>query len=124
MPRETDPSAGGPRDATDTPRDRPGPPRTAPPAPSAAHPAPAGPAPLPATAPERDGPPDPSEPLALRGPAERAPAAPRGYRAVFALREFRAVFAAHLLSLLGVVVSELALTVLVYDLTASPCSAR
>ncbi|MFF2134647.1 MFS transporter [Streptomyces sp. NPDC058193] len=43
-----------------------------------------------------------------------------GYRAVFAVREFRAVFAAHLLSLLGVVVSELALTVLVYDLTGSP----
>ncbi|MFE6973810.1 MFS transporter [Streptomyces sp. NPDC057682] len=49
-----------------------------------------------------------------------APSAPRGYRAVFAVREFRAVFAAHLLSLLGVVVSELALTVLVYDLTGSP----
>lgn len=48
------------------------------------------------------------------------PSAPRGYRAVFAVREFRAVFAAHLLSLLGVVVSELALTVLVYDLTGSP----
>ncbi|MFE3515558.1 MFS transporter [Streptomyces sp. NPDC059166] len=45
---------------------------------------------------------------------------PGGYRAVFAVREFRAVFAAHLLSLLGVVVSELALTVLVYDLTGSP----
>lgn len=43
-----------------------------------------------------------------------------GYGAVFAVREFRAVFAAHLLSLLGVVVSELALTVLVYDLTGSP----
>ncbi|MFJ9678938.1 MFS transporter [Streptomyces sp. NPDC101194] len=43
-----------------------------------------------------------------------------GYRAVFRVREFRAVFAAHLLSLLGVVVSELALTVLVYDLTGSP----
>ncbi|MFF3320827.1 MFS transporter [Streptomyces sp. NPDC002889] len=43
-----------------------------------------------------------------------------GYRAVFRVREFRAVFAAHLLSLLGVVVSEIALTVLVYDLTGSP----
>ncbi|MFG2112805.1 MFS transporter [Streptomyces sp. NPDC048718] len=42
-----------------------------------------------------------------------------GYRAVFAVREFRFVFAAHLFSLLGVVVSELALTVLVYDLTRS-----
>ncbi|OKI98259.1 MFS transporter [Streptomyces sp. CB02058] len=48
------------------------------------------------------------------------PGGPGGYRAVFAVREFRAVFAAHLLSLLGVVVSELALTVLVYDLTGSP----
>ncbi|MGW4215819.1 MFS transporter [Streptomyces bacillaris] len=45
---------------------------------------------------------------------------PTGYRAVLAVREFRVVFAAHLLSLLGVVVSELALTVLVYDLTGSP----
>ncbi|RFU84288.1 MFS transporter [Streptomyces triticagri] len=45
---------------------------------------------------------------------------PRGYRPVFAVREFRAVFAAHLLSLLGVVVCELALTVLVHDLTGSP----
>ncbi|MYY02210.1 MFS transporter [Streptomyces sp. SID4913] len=53
-------------------------------------------------------------------PARGTPGAPGGYRAVFAVREFRAVFAAHLLSLLGVVVSELALTVLVYDLTASP----
>ncbi|MFD0368966.1 MFS transporter [Streptomyces sp. NPDC127114] len=43
-----------------------------------------------------------------------------GYRAVFAVREFRFVFAAHLCSLLGVVVSELALTVLVYHLTRSP----
>ncbi|MFE4590033.1 MFS transporter [Streptomyces laurentii] len=47
-------------------------------------------------------------------------AATPGYRAVFAVREFRFVFAAHLFSLLGVVVSELALTVLVYDLTRSP----
>jgi len=52
--------------------------------------------------------------------ATDAPSAARGYRAVFAVREFRAVFAAHLLSLLGVVVSELALTVLVYGLTGSP----
>ncbi|PVE12264.1 MFS transporter [Streptomyces scopuliridis] len=44
----------------------------------------------------------------------------RGYGAVFAVREFRFVFAAHLLSLLGVVVSEIALTFLVYDLTGSP----
>lgn len=43
-----------------------------------------------------------------------------GYRAVFGVREFRTVFVAHLLSLLGVIVSEIALTVLVYDLTGSP----
>ncbi|MEV7288645.1 MFS transporter [Streptomyces sp. NPDC093252] len=43
-----------------------------------------------------------------------------GYAAVFAVREFRTVFAAHALSLLGVVVGEIALTVLVYDLTGSP----
>ncbi|MFC9385716.1 MFS transporter [Streptomyces venezuelae] len=53
-------------------------------------------------------------------PAPEAPAPPGGYRAVFAVREFRFVFAAHLFSLLGVVVSELALTVLVYDMTRSP----
>ncbi|MEV1044867.1 MFS transporter [Streptomyces sp. NPDC049916] len=58
--------------------------------------------------------------LPALAPGALAGAAPRGYRAVFAVREFRAVFAAHLLSLLGVVVSELALTVLVYDLTGSP----
>ncbi|MEU5088102.1 MFS transporter [Streptomyces sp. NPDC021356] len=42
------------------------------------------------------------------------------YARVFAVPEFRAVFAAHALSLLGVIVSELALSVLVYDLTGSP----
>ncbi|MFJ6572997.1 MFS transporter [Streptomyces sp. NPDC091292] len=43
-----------------------------------------------------------------------------GYGRVFAVREFRYVFVAHLFSLLGVVVSEIALTVLVYGLTGSP----
>lgn len=43
-----------------------------------------------------------------------------GYRAVFAVTEFRAVFAAHLLSVLGSVLSEIALSVLVYRLTGSP----
>ncbi|WP_078621154.1 MFS transporter [Streptomyces aurantiacus] len=43
-----------------------------------------------------------------------------GYRRVFGVPEFRVVFAAHAMSLLGVVVSEIALTVLVYDLTGSP----
>ncbi|MFE2546764.1 MFS transporter [Actinacidiphila glaucinigra] len=48
------------------------------------------------------------------------PAAGRGYRAVFAVREFRAVFAAHVLSLQGTVVAEIALSVLVFRLTGSP----
>ncbi|WP_374119652.1 MFS transporter [Streptomyces sp. MBT42] len=59
-------------------------------------------------------------PAAPAGPAAPAASAGPGYRAVFRVREFRVVFVAHLFSLLGVVVSELALTVLVYDLTRSP----
>ncbi|MFJ3302826.1 MFS transporter [Streptomyces sp. NPDC086549] len=47
-------------------------------------------------------------------------AQPTGYARVFAVREFRAVFAAHTLSMLGVMVSEIVLSVLVYDLTGSP----
>ncbi|MER6128628.1 MFS transporter, partial [Streptomyces sp. NPDC001795] len=42
-----------------------------------------------------------------------------GYARLFAVGEFRAVFLAHALSLLGVVVSEIALSVLVYGLTGS-----
>ncbi|MFG2127538.1 MFS transporter [Streptomyces sp. NPDC048751] len=49
-----------------------------------------------------------------------APTSHGRYRDVFAVREFRAVFAAHLLSMLGLIVSEIALSVLVYDLTGSP----
>ncbi|MEU4267167.1 MFS transporter [Streptomyces sp. NPDC026092] len=69
--------------------------------------------------------PDERTPSASRGEPAPAATAPRpaptpGYRAVFAVREFRVVFGAHLLSLLGVVVSEIALTVLVYELTRSP----
>ncbi|WP_234367487.1 MULTISPECIES: MFS transporter [Streptomyces] len=52
-------------------------------------------------------------------PSQAAPA-PTGYGRVFAVSEFRAVFAAHVLSMLGVIVSEIALAVLVYDLTRSP----
>ncbi|MEU4077460.1 MFS transporter [Streptomyces venezuelae] len=92
------------------------------------------PPPAPAPAPDRDGAlPDTAETTPGAGagagaarettppaPAPEAPASPGGYRAVFAVREFRFVFAAHLFSLLGVVVSELALTVLVYDMTRSP----
>jgi len=43
-----------------------------------------------------------------------------GYLAVLGVPEFRAVFAAHLLSTLGVVVCEIALSVLVYQRTGSP----
>lgn len=43
-----------------------------------------------------------------------------GYRAVFRVGEFRPVFAAHLLSVLGVVIAEISLTVLVYRATGSP----
>jgi MFS family permease len=52
-------------------------------------------------------------------PQVAAPA-PVGYGRVLAVPEFRAVFAAHILSMLGVIVSEIALSVLVYDLTRSP----
>ncbi|MER8090400.1 MFS transporter [Streptomyces sp. NPDC058316] len=112
--------------------------------------APAPDAPFPVCAPEPRDPHDPSSGQGLRGGADgdggppgaagaagadvpggapgpgaaadggAGPGTEGGYRAVFRVREFRAVFAAHLLSLLGVVVSELALTVLVYDLTGSP----
>ncbi|WP_330298634.1 MFS transporter [Streptomyces sp. NBC_00503] len=43
-----------------------------------------------------------------------------GYRPVFRVREFRPVFAAHLLSVLGVVIAEISLTVLVFRATGSP----
>ncbi|MCL6300169.1 MFS transporter [Streptomyces kronopolitis] len=77
--------------------------------PSPSGPAPSGPTPA---CPDGDRGADPDE--CARG------ARPARYRAVFAVREFRYVFAAHLLSSLGVVVCELALSVLVFRLTASP----
>ncbi|WP_051940278.1 MFS transporter [Phaeacidiphilus oryzae] len=43
-----------------------------------------------------------------------------GYRGVFAVGEFRAVFAAHVLSILGEVLCGIALSVLVYRSTGSP----
>ncbi|MFI6358459.1 MFS transporter [Streptomyces sp. NPDC050743] len=55
----------------------------------------------------------------MSAPTQAAPAS-AGYGRVFAVPEFRAVFAAHILSMLGVIVSEIALSVLVYDLTRSP----
>ncbi|AWZ08056.1 MFS transporter [Streptomyces sp. ICC4] len=56
----------------------------------------------------------PADPV--RAPAQE----PAGYRSVFRVREFRPVFAAHLLSVLGVVVAEISLTVLVFRATGSP----
>lgn len=54
-------------------------------------------------------------------PREHGAAPPgEGYRGVFRVREFRFVFAAHVLSLLGSVVAHVALPVLVYADTASP----
>ncbi|MFD7027998.1 MFS transporter [Streptomyces sp. NPDC059917] len=46
--------------------------------------------------------------------------APPGYGAAFRVREFRSVFAAHLMSVLGLVVAEISLTVLVFRATGSP----
>ncbi|WAP58374.1 MFS transporter [Streptomyces sp. S465] len=43
-----------------------------------------------------------------------------GYGAVFGVREFRAVFAAHLVSMLGEMIGQIALSVLVYRITGSP----
>ncbi|MER5547167.1 MFS transporter [Streptomyces sp. NPDC002589] len=55
----------------------------------------------------------------MSAPSPAAPAS-AGYGRVFAVPEFRAVFAAHVLSMLGIIVSEISLTFLVYDLTRSP----
>ncbi|MFF3760213.1 MFS transporter [Streptomyces sp. NPDC002185] len=119
-PLPTGPAATGPVSPD------PGPPGAATPAPSPSTPASTGTAP-PASAavPTRAALPAPVPAAASTGTASPAPASAAappapGYRAVFAVREFRVVFVAHLFSLLGVVVSELALTVLVYDLTRSP----
>ncbi|WP_436319140.1 MFS transporter [Streptomyces virginiae] len=49
-----------------------------------------------------------------------AEAGTAGYRTVFRTPEFPAVFAAHLMSVLGLVVAEISLSVLVYRLTGSP----
>ncbi|GAA2628592.1 MULTISPECIES: MFS transporter [Streptomyces] len=57
-------------------------------------------------------------PADTQAPGRSAP--PPGYRSVFRVREFRTVFAAHLLSVFGVVVAEISLSVLVYRATGSP----
>ncbi|GAA0309501.1 MFS transporter [Streptomyces polychromogenes] len=64
---------------------------------------------------------DPEAPTGAAPSATPDPDAPaRGYAAVFRVPEFPAVFAAHLMSVLGVVVAEISLTVLVYRATGSP----
>ncbi|MFF9067012.1 MFS transporter [Streptomyces sp. NPDC014891] len=129
MPTHDDPATAppgtGPRPTTPAPAPVPAPAPAPVPAPAPAPatvPAPAS-APAPAPAPASASAPAAAcaPPAASADPAVApAPAGRPGYRAVFRVREFRVVFVAHLFSLLGVVVSELALTVLVYDLTRSP----
>ncbi|MEU0842367.1 MFS transporter [Streptomyces sp. NPDC005962] len=63
----------------------------------------------------RPGPGRPATPAEAPAPAPRT-----GYGAVFAVREFRTVFAAHLISMLGEMAGGVALSVLVYRLTGSP----
>lgn len=62
----------------------------------------------------------PSGPGGAPGPAGGAPDPRARYADVFRVREFRFVFAAHVMSILGEVVAAIALTVLVYDRTGSP----
>ncbi|KWT59467.1 MFS transporter [Streptomyces albus subsp. albus] len=80
-------------------------------------PTPSGPA---ATGPTEPCPDPPAPPEPTAPASSPSPSPGTGYRLVFAVPEFRSVFAAHLLSALGVVVCELALSVLVYRLTGSP----
>ncbi|MEU1801456.1 MFS transporter [Streptomyces sp. NPDC019937] len=61
-----------------------------------------------------------ADPGALRPAAVPGPAPRPGYGAVFAVPEFRTVFAAHLISMLGEMAGGIALSVLVYRLTGSP----
>jgi predicted MFS family arabinose efflux permease len=51
--------------------------------------------------------------------AERAPVARASYRDVLGVRQFRVIFTANIVSMLGNVVSYVALTVLIYDRTGS-----
>ncbi|MFE2153049.1 MFS transporter [Streptomyces lavendulae] len=113
MPTPTDPArAGAPPHGPVRPPAPPGPAPAPGPAPDSV-PAPANaPARVPVPAPDSDSGPAPGGRSARRRQGE-------GYRAVFRVREFRVVFLAHLLSLLGVVVAEISLTVLVYRATGS-----
>ncbi|WP_367222453.1 MFS transporter [Streptomyces sp. 16-176A] len=74
------------------------------------------PPPLPTPEPAPTPPPSHPTPTRIATPTPNPPT----YAQALAVPEFRAVFAAHALSLLGVIVSEIALSVLVYDLTGSP----
>lgn len=67
--------------------------------------------------PEPTGPHPGPTPTATPPPALRVGVGAVGYRGLFAVREFRAVFAAHAFSLLGLVVAEISLSVLVFDRT-------
>jgi MFS family permease len=76
---------------------------------------------------DSEHPPRGGEPSSPAGP-HAAPTTPRsdtgadagvGYGAVFAVREFRPIFAAHVLSILGTVFAEVALAVLVFRQTGS-----
>ena len=61
--------------------------------------------------------PDPRRPAPAPGPG------PARYRDVLGVAEFRAMFLANIVSMLGNVVAEVALTVLVYEQTRSPALA-
>lgn len=74
------------------------------------------------TAPDGGAAPVPAAPPSGPGaaPAAPPPAGRARYADVFRVREFRFVFAAHVMSITGEVVAAIALTVLVYDRTGSP----
>src|SRR6516164_4749802 len=57
---------------------------------------------------------------ARAGPGMGTPASRASYRDVLGAREFRVIFVAHVVSMLGNVVAAVALTVLVYQQTRSP----
>ena len=60
---------------------------------------------------------------ARAGPGMGTPASRASYRDVLGAREFRVIFVAHVVSMLGNVVAAVALTVLVYQQTRSPALA-
>src|SRR6516164_5163350 len=60
---------------------------------------------------------------ARAGPGMGAPASRASYRDVLGAGEFRVIFVAHVVSMLGSVVAAVALTVLVYQQTRSPALA-